>query len=87
MASKMIITYLLKGNMEVVAPISAPMLQMVPIPVADRVLTPGPKYSTIAPVPPINLDAAPQKYYNPETKIRGQKKRTRNFESTKQTYL
>ena len=35
-----------------VAPISAPMLQMVALPVALTAATPGPKYSTIAPVPP-----------------------------------
>ena len=36
----------------VVAPISAPMLQMVAMPVAEMVSTPSPKYSMIAPVPP-----------------------------------
>jgi hypothetical protein len=41
-----------KGKVEVVAPISAPMLQMVPMPVHEMLSTPGPKYSTIAPVPP-----------------------------------
>ena len=41
--------------MLVVAPISAPMLQMVPLPVADRLLAPGPKYSTMAPVPPLTV--------------------------------
>ena len=30
------------GNMLVVAPISAPMLQMVPMPVHDNASTPGP---------------------------------------------
>ena len=35
-----------------VAPISAPMLQTVPLPVAVMVSAPGPKYSTMAPVPP-----------------------------------
>ena len=39
-------------NVEVVAPISAPMLQIVPFPVADNDSAPFPKYSTIAPVPP-----------------------------------
>lgn len=39
--------------MEVVAPISAPMLQMVACPVQDSASTPGPKYSTMAPVPPL----------------------------------
>mmetsp|Transcript_11978 Transcript_11978/g.32745 ORF Transcript_11978/g.32745 Transcript_11978/m.32745 type:complete len:202 (-) Transcript_11978:759-1364(-) len=43
---------LLKGKMEVVAPISAPMLQMVAMPVAERDSVPGPWYSTMAPVPP-----------------------------------
>mmetsp|Transcript_33676 Transcript_33676/g.82632 ORF Transcript_33676/g.82632 Transcript_33676/m.82632 type:complete len:486 (+) Transcript_33676:505-1962(+) len=40
------------GNTDVVAPISAPMLQMVPAPVAEIESTPGPKYSTMWPVPP-----------------------------------
>src|SRR3954454_12046453 len=35
-----------------VAPTSAPMLQIVALPVAEIVSAPGPKYSTIAPVPP-----------------------------------
>ena len=38
-----------------VAPISAPMLQMVPLPVADRLRAPDPKYSTMAPVPPFTV--------------------------------
>ena len=38
-----------------VAPISAPMLHIVPIPVQERECTPGPKYSTIAPVPPFTV--------------------------------
>jgi hypothetical protein len=42
----------LYGKTEVVAPISAPMLQIVAIPVQEMESTPGPKYSTIAPVPP-----------------------------------
>ncbi|PAV58993.1 hypothetical protein WR25_12838 [Diploscapter pachys] len=32
------------------------MLQMVPMPVAEIESTPGPKYSTIAPVPPFTND-------------------------------
>ena len=40
------------GKIEVVAPTSAPMLQIVDIPVALRVSTPGPKYSMMKPVPP-----------------------------------
>ena len=40
------------GNSEVVAPISAPMLQIVPLPVAEIESAPGPWYSMIAPVPP-----------------------------------
>eukprot|EP00958_Prasinococcus_capsulatus_P024610 scaffold3878_cov363-Prasinococcus_capsulatus_cf.AAC.10 len=40
------------GKREVVAPISAPMLQMVAMPVAEMESTPSPKYSTMAPVPP-----------------------------------
>ena len=39
-------------KIDVVAPISAPMLQIVPLPVAEIESAPGPKYSTIAPVPP-----------------------------------
>ena len=38
-----------------VAPISAPILQIVPFPVAERDLAPSPKYSTIAPVPPFTV--------------------------------
>src|SRR6185312_6001884 len=38
-----------------VAPISAPMLQIVPLPVADKEHAPSPKYSTIAPVPPLTV--------------------------------
>ena len=44
-----------KGKTLVVAPISAPMLQMVAIPVQERLSTPGPKYSTMAPVPPLTV--------------------------------
>ena len=40
------------GKCDVVAPISAPMLQIVALPVAEIESAPGPKYSTIAPVPP-----------------------------------
>ena len=40
------------GNSDVVAPISAPMLQIVPLPVAEIESAPGPWYSMIAPVPP-----------------------------------
>ena len=47
-----------KGNSEVVAPISAPMLQIVPLPVAVIVSAPGPKYSTIAPVPPLTVSTS-----------------------------
>src|SRR5690606_38553592 len=42
-------------NVEVVAPISAPMLQMVPFPVHDIDWAPSPKYSTIQPVPPFTV--------------------------------
>ena len=42
-------------NVEVVAPISAPMLQIVPFPVQDIAVAPGPKYSTTAPVPPFTV--------------------------------
>ena len=41
--------------MEVVAPTSAPILQIVPFPVAESDLAPSPKYSTIAPVPPFTV--------------------------------
>ena len=37
------------------APISAPMLQIVPFPVAERDFAPSPKYSTIHPVPPFTV--------------------------------
>src|SRR4249920_1924355 len=40
------------GKIEQVAPISAPMLQMVALPVAEMLSAPAPKYSTMAPVPP-----------------------------------
>ena len=40
------------GNVEVVAPTSAPMLAIVARPVHDWDATPGPKYSRIRPVPP-----------------------------------
>ena len=43
------------GNTDVVAPISAPMLQMVALPVALTAAMPGPKYSTIDPVPPATV--------------------------------
>src|SRR6478735_2014632 len=42
-------------NNEVVAPISAPMLQMVALPVQLIDSAPGPKYSTMAPVPPLTV--------------------------------
>ena len=38
-----------------VAPISAPMLQIVALPVQLMLLAPSPKYSTIAPVPPLTV--------------------------------
>ena len=37
------------------APISAPILQIVPFPVHERLIAPGPKYSTIEPVPPLTV--------------------------------
>ncbi len=43
------------GNTDVVAPISAPMLQIVAFPVALMESAPGPKYSTMAPVPPATV--------------------------------
>lgn len=46
---------LLNGKREVVAPISAPMLQIVAMPVQEIESTPGPKYSIIAPVPPLTV--------------------------------
>ena len=45
------------GNNEVVAPTSAPMLQIVALPVALMVSAPGPKYSTMAPVPPATVSS------------------------------
>src|ERR1019366_10577670 len=44
-----------KPNVEVVAPISAPILQMVPLPVQLIDVAPSPKYSTTAPVPPLTV--------------------------------
>ena len=44
-----------------VAPSSAPMLQIVPLPVALIVSAPGPKYSTILLVPPFTV-RSPQRY-------------------------
>ena len=38
-----------------VAPISAPILQIVPLPVAESDCAPSPKYSTIQPVPPLTV--------------------------------
>ena len=38
-----------------VAPTSAPILHIVPFPVHDIDLAPGPKYSIIAPVPPFTV--------------------------------
>ena len=38
-----------------VAPTSAPILQMVPFPVHDMDSAPSPKYSIIAPVPPFTV--------------------------------
>ena len=38
-----------------VAPISAPILQMVPFPVQLMLSAPSPKYSTMAPVPPFTV--------------------------------
>ena len=43
------------GNIDVVAPSSAPMLVIVALPVALIVLAPGPMYSTIAFVPPATV--------------------------------
>src|SRR6266550_2854218 len=43
------------GNTEVVAPSSAPMLQIVPFPVALIDSAPGPKYSMILLVPPLTV--------------------------------
>ena len=44
-----------KPKSDVVAPISAPILQIVPLPVQDSFSAPGPKYSTMAPVPPLTV--------------------------------
>src|SRR5450631_1275191 len=43
------------GKIDVVAPISAPILQIVALPVALMVSAPDPKYSMMAPVPPLTL--------------------------------
>ncbi len=45
------------GNIDVVAPSSAPMLVIVALPVALIVRAPGPKYSTIALVPPVTVSS------------------------------
>ena len=42
-------------NVDVVAPTSAPMLQIVPLPVQLIDSAPSPKYSMIAPVPPFTV--------------------------------
>ena len=44
-----------KGKIEVVAPTSAPILQIVPLPVADNEAVPSPKYSITALVPPFTV--------------------------------
>src|SRR5262249_2413081 len=44
-----------KGKIEVVAPSSAPMFVIVPFPVQEIERAPAPKYSTIAPVPPLTV--------------------------------
>ena len=41
--------------MDVVAPISAPILQIVALPVHDIFSAPSPKYSTTDPVPPFTV--------------------------------
>src|SRR2546426_1347113 len=43
------------GKTDVVAPSSAPMLQIVPLPVALMDSAPGPKYSMILLVPPLTV--------------------------------
>ena len=43
------------GKREVVAPTSAPILQIVAFPVADKDAAPGPKYSMMAFVPPFTV--------------------------------
>src|SRR6185503_17281999 len=43
------------GNTEHVAPSSAPMLQIVPLPVHEMLSVPGPKYSMILFVPPLTV--------------------------------
>lgn len=45
----------LHGRGSINLPISAPMLQIVAMPVQEMESTPGPKYSTIAPVPPLTV--------------------------------
>jgi hypothetical protein len=48
----------IEGEKLFVAPISAPMLQMVAMPVHQRDSTPGPLYSTMAPAPPLTARMA-----------------------------
>ena len=43
------------ANIDVVAPTSAPILQIVPFPVHERDSAPSPKYSSIYPVPPLTV--------------------------------
>ena len=47
--------FLSKGKIEVVAPTSAPILQIVPFPVAESDSVPSPKYSITAFVPPFTV--------------------------------
>ena len=47
-----------KGNSEVVAPTSAPILQIVPFPVHDIDEVPEPKYSTMWLVPPFTVNSS-----------------------------
>lgn len=47
--------FLSKGKIEVVAPISAPMFVIVPLPVHEIESAPSPKYSTTAFVPPLTV--------------------------------
>ena len=55
------------GNSEVVAPISAPMVQMVALPVQEMVAAPGPKYSKTLLVPPAQVSMPSSFRMSPRT--------------------
>src|ERR1700761_1692683 len=76
---------LLKGKRDVVAPISAPMLQIVPIPVQESDSTPGPWYSTMAPVPPLTVKIPATFRITSRSEESVSKEKDRNEEKKKQT--